>query len=431
MEMQKIANLLGNADNESLKFATRKWYFINDQNNTDYDDGDENVATIKFETKVIKSNLCDYSDAYILVTGDITATGGDANTKVAFKNCAAFTKSVIHINNEHAGNADNVLFAMPMYNLIEYSDNYLDTSGSLWQFKRDKQNMANGNPANVTTADSSSFKYKSSFFKTLEDDDNGVFKNVKIAVPLKYLSNFWRSLEMPLINCKIYFELNWSKDCVMSTIAATTFKITNTKLYVPIVTLSSKDNAKLVKLLEDGFNRPVYWNEYQTKIETRNLDNNNLTRFPLDASFQGVRRLFVLVFDNTENGAKKVERNSHTKYFLPRVNITNYNVLIDGRNFYDQPINDRIKQYDKIRKIATGQGDDYATGCLLDFQYFKDHSNLVAIDLSKQKELDADSRAIQQIEFYGMLKTNSQVCTVLEKSKETTLQFSKRTTKVL
>ena len=83
----------------------------------------------------------------------------------------------------------------------------------------------------------------------------------------------------------------------MSTIAAaTSFKIINTKLYVPIVTLSSKDNAKLVKLLESGFNRPVYWNEYQTKIETRNLDNNNLTRFPLDASFQGVRRLFVLVF---------------------------------------------------------------------------------------------------------------------------------------
>ena len=254
--------------------------------------------------------------------------------------------------------------------------------------------MNNGNPADVTTADSSSFKYKSSFFKTLEDDDNGVFKNVKIAVPLKYLSNFWRSLEMPLINCKIYFELNWSKDCVMSTIAATTFKITNTKLYVPIVTLSSKDNAKLVKLLESGFNRPVYWNEYQTKIETRNLDNNNLTRFPLDASFQGVRRLFVLVFDNTENGAKKVERNSHTKYFLPRVNITNYNVLIDGRNFYDQPINDIIKQYNKIRKITVGQGDDYTTECLLDYQYFKDYYNLIAIDLCKQKELDANSRAI-------------------------------------
>ena len=202
-------------------------------------------------------------------------------------------------------------------------------------------------------------------------------------------------------------------------------------MYVPIVTLSSKDYAKLEKLLGGGFNRHVYWYEYQTKIETRNLDNSNLRRFPLDASFQGVRTLFVLVFDNTGSGAKKVERNSHTKYFLPRVNITNYNVLIDGRNFYDQPINDRIKQYDKIRKIATGQGDDYATGCLLDFQYFKDHSNLVAIDLSKQKELDADSRAIQQIEFYGMLKTNSQVCRVLDKSKETMLEFYKGTAKVL
>ena len=160
---------------------------------------------------------------------------------------------------------------------------------------------------------------------------------------------------MPIINCKIHLELNWSKDCVMSTIADATFEITNTKLQVPIVTLSSKDNVKLVKLLEEGFKRPVYWNEYQTKIETRDLDNNNLTRFPLDASFQGVRRLFVLVFDNTKNCAKKVERNNHTKYFLPRVNITNCNVLIDGRNFYDQPINDIIKQYDEIRKTATGQ----------------------------------------------------------------------------
>ena len=136
----------------------------------------------------------------------------------------------------------------------------------------------------------------------------------------------------------------------MSTIADTTFKITNTKLYIPIVILSSKDNVKLVKLLEEGFKRPVYWNEYQTKIETRNLDNNNLTRFPLDASFQGVRRLFVLAFDNTDNGAKKVERNSPTIYFLPRVNITNYNVLIDGRNFYDQPINDLVKQDDEKKR---------------------------------------------------------------------------------
>ena len=103
---------------------------------------------------------------------------------------------------------------------------------------------------------------------------------------------------MTLINCKIHLELNWTKDCIMSTIADTTFKITNTKLHVTIVTLSSKDNVKLVKLLQEGFTRPVYWNENQTKIETRNLDNNNLTRFLLDASFQGVRRLFVPAFNN-------------------------------------------------------------------------------------------------------------------------------------
>ena len=120
---------------------------------------------------------------------------------------------------------------------------------------------------------------------------------------------------MPLINCKIHLELNWSKDCVMSTIAATTFKTTNTKSYVLIVTLSSKDNAKLVKFLEGGFNGTVYWNEYETKIETKNFDSNNLTRFPLDASFQDARRLFVIVFDNTGGDANKVERKNHTNIF--------------------------------------------------------------------------------------------------------------------
>ena len=129
METQKIPNLFGNADNES---ATRKWYVINDQNNADYGDGDENGTTIKFETKVIKSNLCDYSDAYILVTGDITAANGNANRNVALKHCASFTKCVTDTNNEHVDNADNLAIVMPMYNLIEYSNNYSDTSGRLW-----------------------------------------------------------------------------------------------------------------------------------------------------------------------------------------------------------------------------------------------------------------------------------------------------------
>ena len=142
---------------------------------------------------------------------------------------------------------------------------------------------------------------------------------------------------MLLINCKIHLKLNCSRHCVTSTIADTIFKITSTKLYVSIVTLSSKDNVKLIKLLEEGFKRPVYWNEHQSKIETKNLDNNNLTRFPVDASFREARRLFVLAFNDTtvNNTNNRVLRNSHRKYFLPRVNIANYNVLIDGRNVYD------------------------------------------------------------------------------------------------
>ena len=151
IETQKITNLLGDANNESSKFATRKCYVMNDQNNTDYGGGDENGTTIKFETKVIKSNLCDYLDAYILVTGDITTTGGNANTEAVFKNCAPFAKCVTHINDEHVDNAENLDIVMPMYNLTEYSDNYSDTSECLWQFKRDKQNMNNEDPVNVTT----------------------------------------------------------------------------------------------------------------------------------------------------------------------------------------------------------------------------------------------------------------------------------------
>ena len=202
---------------------------------------------------------------------------------------------------------------------------------------------------------------------------------------------------MPLINCKIHLELSWNNNCVMygaDTYAGgdnannreAIFKITSTKLYVPIVTLSTKDNVNLTKQLNEGFKRSVYWNEYKSKIETKILDNDNTTRFSLDASFQGVNRLFALAFGNTNNGDSKVERDSHRKYFLPRVDITNYNVLIDGRNFYDQPITDQIKKYDEIRKIATGKGDDYTTGCLLDYQYFKDHYQLIAVDLSKQKK---------------------------------------------
>ena len=192
METQEIVNPLNDSNNESSKFVTRKWNIINDQNNGQYGNGDENGSTIKFETKVIKSNLCDYLDAYIFVTGDIKGIGGNKNTKVAFKSFAPFTGCVTHINDEHVETAENLDIILPMYNLLEYSGNYADFSGSLWQFKRDEQNTKNaGIPNCVTTDNSTSFKYKSNLLKKLvADGANRKFKDVKIVVPLKYLSNF-------------------------------------------------------------------------------------------------------------------------------------------------------------------------------------------------------------------------------------------------
>ena len=145
--------------------------------------------------------------------------------------------------------------------------------------------------------------------------------------------------------------------------------------------------------------------------------------------------MLVLAYNNKE-GNNKVSVDSYKNYFLPRVKIENYNIKIDGRNFYDQPIKDSIKQYDQIRKRWTGQGDDYNSGCLLDFAYFEKNYRLIAADLSKQKALDVDSRAIQQIIFTGKIKATEanarvRIYYILEKSKEAILQFSKGTTKVL
>ena len=236
---------------------------------------------------------------------------------------------------------------------------------------------------------------------------------------------------MPLINCKVELSLTWNKNCILSSVANdSTFAITDTKLYVPVVTLKTEDNAKLSKLLTKGFKRPVYWNKYKI-IPNKTYDQNDNIRELLDSSYQGVKRLFVLAYDNTA-GNNQVSVDSYKKYFLPRVKIDNYNIEIDGRNFYDQPINDSVKQYDEVRKISTGQGDDYTTGCLLDFAYFEKDYRLIAADLRKQKALDADPKATQQIIFTG--KADDEALTVLcilKKSKETMLEFAKGTTKVL
>ena len=174
------------------------------------------LLMIKIIQTIIKSNLCDYSDAYILVTGDITETGDHENTKVAFKNCASFTKCVTQINDEHADNPDGLDIVITMYNLIEYTDNYSNTSEGLQHFKREEQIIINdNNPVAINSTNSTSFEYKSNFIKK---SDDGTFENVKRPVPLKYLNDFLRSLEMPLINSKIHLQLNWGKSCVMSNV---------------------------------------------------------------------------------------------------------------------------------------------------------------------------------------------------------------------
>ena len=219
---------------------------------------------------------------------------------------------------------------------------------------------------------SSSFKYKSSILEKSVAINNGIFKFVKAPVLLKHLSNVWISLDMLLINCKIHLGLNWAKSCAMSDIAGDTkVKITNTKIHVPIVTLPTKDNLKLIKQLNWGFKRPFCWNEYKTKMEFQNLDDNNLTRFYLDVSFQRVKRWFVAFNNTTADVAHNPVNNTNNKVVRDgqgmRVIITNCNVLIDGRTFYDEPIGDQIQKYEKIRKITTRQGNDYTLWCLLDY----------------------------------------------------------------
>ena len=206
------------------------------------------------------------------MTGDIKVAGVAANTNFAFKNCAPFTRCVTHINDEIVETAENLGIIMPVYNFIEYSDKYADSSPSLYQFKRDESPINDAeNPLSVALDNSASFKYIASLLGKATDADG---KDAKIAASLKNLSNFCRLLEMPLINCNIYLELNWNNNCVMygsesyaggdnANNRETTFKITSTKLYVPVVTLSTKDNVNFTKQLNEGFKRSVYWNEYK------------------------------------------------------------------------------------------------------------------------------------------------------------------------
>ena len=284
----------------------------------------------------------------------------------------------------------------------------------------------------MLTEGSDCFKYKIKLLGNVTEvagNAAGVRRlNVKVVVPLRYLSNFFRSLEMPLINCKIKLNLTWKKECALSTGAGeAVFIINDTKLYVPFVTLSKEDNKDFIKEQDKRFQRSIYWNECKTKEINENADANVFKYIDLDPSFQGVNKLFVMAY-NRANG--QPTRNGQRKYYLPRIDLGKYNVIIDGRNFYDNPIESDVENYRELKKVMTGKGEDNTTGSLFDFNYFDKHYKLGAVDLSKQKDLDADPRAIQQIEFKHMLRTNSTIYWVLEKSKETILEFYKGSVKV-
>ena len=432
MEYQKIANLIDDTSNQPSKFRRGNWVEINDEARGAY-----NVnSQIKFKTTMLKSSLCDYSDAYILVKGTISVTNtavagvaaNNINKKVIFKNCVPFTNCISEINNTQIDNAKDIDIVMYMINLIEYSDNYTKTTGSLWQYSKDIPARNDNNEITVFTRNNltDSFNFKVKF---TGQTGNNETKDVEIMVPLKYLSKFWRTLEMPLINCEVNLIFTWSSTCVMAAVGdanqAATFAITNTKLYVPVVTLSTQENTKFLQQLKSGFKRVINWNKYLSKPELL-AQNPNLNHL-VEPSFQGVNRLFVLAFENDNY------RSSARRYNFPTVKIKDYNIMINGENFFDPPIKNNKVTCENIRKIATGQGDDYTTGCLLDYSYFADTYKMIAVDLRKQQALDADPRAIQQINFIATLDRagNTRVYFILEQAKETILDFSQGTVKVL
>ena len=312
--------------------------------------------------------MCDYSDAYILVTGNIKVENGNDATRVAIKNCHPFTRATFKLNNEQVDTADNLDLTMNLYNMLEYSDNYADTTGSLYHYKRPESKDANGNVVSLATT-LSSFKYQSGLVQkqfTTPNSENvpantdpncanarRIWKNIKIVVPVKYNSSIFRYLELPLINTKLNMELNWTKySVVCNQNQNSIFQITKSELYIPVKTLNTGNNYKLSELLSKGFERTVVWNEYKSKTEgvTIPQNDNMFRRTTLDVSFQGVSKLFAAAYE-TGNIQRNVDHeHSRRRHYLPRAEIKDYNILIDGRNFYDQNVNSSIVRYNELLK---------------------------------------------------------------------------------
>ena len=245
-----------------------------------------------------------------MIDGTIRTAAANANTRLALKNCAPFTKCNLEINNEHVDTAENLDITMPMCNLIEYSDNYQDSSATLYQYKRDEPPEDDA-VADLTADNSSSFKYKVSLLGNPVLDGNIAKRSAKVVV-------------------------TWKEECVLSTsVGEAVFFINDTKMYVSVGTLSKEDNKDFIEQRNKVFQRSIYWNEYKTKEINENADTNVFKYINIDLSFQGVNRLFIMAY-NRANG--QPTRNGQQKYYLPRIDLEKYNVIIDGRNFYDNPI---------------------------------------------------------------------------------------------
>ena len=297
------------------RFITKKWIEVHDQsggtNNTN--------KQIRFKTPMLRSDLCDYNDVYIVVTGKITVTNPNNNSydkTLAFKNNEPFISCVSKVNNPLIHDAYNLNFVTPLYNLLEYSKNYRKTTGSSWNYYRDEPNSGfnnnNRDTINYSIKCSGFINYKTSITGQLENDDEKK-EDIKIAVPLQYLSNFWKTLNIPLINCEISLKLIWCKNCVLrskatrNTLAAegdtpavsqisnqmdALFEITNCKLYVPMVTLSAENENKLLEQLKTGFKITVPWNKCRSEISNQTAHNN--LNYLIDLTFTKVNRLFFI-----------------------------------------------------------------------------------------------------------------------------------------
>ena len=361
---------------------------------------------------MLRSNLCDYSDAYILVKGTITVTvpraNNDANNirdernrPLILKNNAPFVSCITRINGELIEDADNLDIVMSMYSLSEYSKNYRKTIGSLYNYYRDElsHDADDNNFDNIKILNSNTFKYKNKIIGNTYNVDAGadgydVNKNgtqeVELAIPLKYLGNFWRALNIPLISCEVFLELKWNKNCAITSLerrqvdseppvvrdnapAGATLSITDCKLYVPVVTLSKDDEIKLLTNLKSGFKREIIRNKHRSQMTTEAINNN--LNILIDRTFTNVNRLFVLAYQNAD------DRQSFSQFYLPNVMVKDYNVIIDKLAFFHLPLKTEEEAYEKIIDIS--RNNEYTTGNLLDYDYFKKHYKLIAIVLSK------------------------------------------------